>query len=164
MNLDQIYRHAIAPAMKLLPARLDSTRSDILLLAIGLQESRFEHRVQINGPARGFWQFEKGGGVKGVMGHPVTQPYIEPICAATGVNPPSLQHIYDSLASNDVLAAAFARMLLWTDPGPLPAIGEVEEAWQYYLRNWRPGKPHRKSWNALYAEAYDYVREAEVIL
>ena len=28
-----------------------------MLLAIGLQESRFVHRRQIGGPACGFWQF-----------------------------------------------------------------------------------------------------------
>ena len=45
------------PAAKLLPG-MDSAKARVMLLAIGLQESRFEHRRQIGGPARGFWQFE----------------------------------------------------------------------------------------------------------
>ena len=55
------------------------------------------------------------------------------------------------------VAAGFARLLLWTDPRPLPAIGDVKAAWQYYLRNWRPGKPHEKTWAPLYAEAMEEV-------
>ncbi len=39
----------------------------------------------------------------------------------------------------------FARLLLWTDAKPLPAIGDEQGAWDYYLRNWRPGKPTRTS-------------------
>lgn len=56
------------PALKLLPS-MDSVRARMMLLAIGLQESRFEHRRQLgNGPARGFWQFESGGGVRVLPG------------------------------------------------------------------------------------------------
>src|SRR5690606_35531315 len=69
MDLDVVVEQAIWPAYALLPSRMDSDRATVMLLAIGLQESRFEHRRQIKGPARGFWQFERGGGVRGVMTH-----------------------------------------------------------------------------------------------
>ena len=41
------------------------------------------------------------------------------------------------------------------DPAPLPKphAGQEEAAWECYLRNWRPGKPHRKSWGPFWAEA-----------
>ena len=52
-------------------------------------------------------------------------------------------------------------LLLWTDPRPLPRIGEVQAAWDYYIRNWRPGKPHPKSWAPLYAQAMEDVQHAE---
>lgn len=41
----------------------------------------------------------------------------------------------------DELAAAFVRLLLLTDPQPLPAAAPASEqaAFEYYLRNWRPG-------------------------
>jgi hypothetical protein len=45
-------------AAKLLPF-MDSPKARVLSAAIGHQESRFIHRRQINGPARGFWQFER---------------------------------------------------------------------------------------------------------
>jgi len=38
-----------------------------------------------------------------------------------------------------VLAAGLARLLLWTDRPPLPALQDVEGGWQLYLRTWRPG-------------------------
>lgn len=54
-TLKLITTQAIEPALSLLPARMDSSRARAMLLAIGLQESRFEYRRQMNnGPARGF--------------------------------------------------------------------------------------------------------------
>lgn len=128
-----------------------------MMLAIGLQESRFQHRQQIGGPARGFWQFEKGGGVKGVIMHEATRELAQAVCKSRGV-PATADAVYAALDQDDVLAAAFARLLLWTDPKPLPALGETDQAWGLYARTWRPGKPHRQTWNALYNRALEAVR------
>ena len=70
MTLEQVMRDAVRPALALLPAAMNTPQARCMLLAIGLQESRFVHRRQIGGPARGFWQFERGtrtsrGGVWG---------------------------------------------------------------------------------------------------
>lgn len=43
---------AIYPAFEILPLRMDSTEAAVMMLAIGLQESRFEHRVQLIGRSR----------------------------------------------------------------------------------------------------------------
>src|SRR5213592_525684 len=110
MTLDEISKTAIDPALKLLPAAMDKPQARVMLLAIGQQESRFEHREQIGGPARGFWQFESGGGVKGVMNHPLTSVMAKAICADCGV-PFERALIHQTLAKNDELAAAFARLL-----------------------------------------------------
>jgi hypothetical protein len=126
------------------------------MLAIGLQESRFEHRRQIGGPARGFWQFEQGGGVRGVLRHHSSREHAQAVCRARSVIATE-SAVYAALEHDDVLAAAFARLLLWTDPKPLPAIGDEQGAWDLYLRVWRPGKPHRHTWNALYAQAMEEV-------
>lgn len=154
MELSDIKSLAIDPAYHQLPARMESDSATVLLLAIGLQESRFEHRRQIGGPARGFWQFERGGGVAGVLRHPVSKAAALKVCDARGVSPVPEQ-VYWRLEFDDVLAAAFARLLLFTDPAPLPAIGECGKAWDYYLRTWRPGKPHRRTWDELYALAME---------
>ncbi len=157
MNLKTIIEHAIEPALALLPASMDIPAARVMLLAIGLQESRFTHRQQIGGPARGFWQFEKGtrasrGGVWGVYLHQASKDRLAALCKARSVacDPDA---IYAALEYDDVLAAGVARLLLWTDPKALPAIGDADAGWALYLRTWRPGRAHPKTWPALYAQA-----------
>lgn len=145
-----IERSILPAAFALLPPRLDSPEARVEMIAIGLQESRFEHRRQIRGPAHGFWQFESGGGVRGVLTHHASKPLITPVLAALQYQP---SDCYFALIDNDVLAAVFARLLLWTHPAPLPALGDADGAWRYYLECWRPGKPHPGTWKALYDEA-----------
>jgi hypothetical protein len=148
-----IIERAIEPALALLPAKLRSPEAVRMLLAIGSQESRFKYRAQIvvgrpylKGPARGFWQFEQGGGVHGVMTHPETRELARAVCAARKVDFAE-PVVHAKLETDDVLAAAFARLLLYSDPRPLPALDAPEaETWAYYFRNWRPGKPHPESW------------------
>lgn len=140
-------------ALAMLPENMDSAQARIQILAIGLQESRFLYRRQMNeGPAMGFLQFERNGGVKGVLNHKASKSLARAICKARGVAATPMA-AWKALESDDVLAMAFGRLLLWTDPEPLPAIGDADDAWNYYLRNWRPGRPHRKTWNAFYAQA-----------
>lgn len=152
MDLDVITHAAIVPALALLPPAMNTPQARILLLAIGLQESRFQHRRQIGGPARGFWQFERNGGVQGVLTHSASRDDALRICVDRHVVPDSAT-VHAALETDDVLAAAFARLLLWTDPRRLPAIGDADGAWALYLRTWRPGKPHPHTWPALYAKA-----------
>jgi len=158
MTLEDIVDTAIEPAYTLLPSRMRSDEATVMSLAIGLQESRFTHRRQIGGPARGFWQFERGGGVAGVLRHPASKQIAVSVCDARCVAPLPEQ-VYQKLELDDVLAAAFTRLLLFTDPLPLPRLGEFDRAWDYYQRVWRPGKPHRQTWDALYAQALEEVRK-----
>lgn len=159
MTLDEIMECAVTPALELLPPNMGDDRAKVMLLAIGLQESRFTHRRQMGGPARGHYQFEQGGGVYGVLRHKASGAMARAICRERGVEPVDSK-VYAALEHDDVLAAALARLLLWTDPQRLPDVGDVGGAWELYLRVWRPGKPHRKTWNALYAQAMDAVLEA----
>lgn len=151
-----VLRTILRPAYELLPSRMDSRKASVLLIAIGLQESRFEHRRQIGGPARGFWQFELGGGVRGVLTHPATASLARDVCSERSVLPQA-GAVYRALETDDVLAACFARLLLWTDPKPLPAVEDVDGGWACYLRNWRPGKPHPGTWQRLHQIAVEAV-------
>ncbi|MFY2611128.1 hypothetical protein, partial [Achromobacter ruhlandii] len=133
MTLDTIVADAITPALALLPAGMDTPGARVMLLAIGLQESRFVHRRQMGGPARGFWQFEKGtrasrGGVWGVYLHPASKDRLAALCKARSVSCDP-DAIYAALEYDDVLAAGVARLLLWTDPKALPAVGDADAAW-----------------------------------
>lgn len=159
MNLKQIHQSAIVPALALLPARMNSKEALVMLYAIGLQESKFEHRRQMgNGPARGFWQFERNGGVAGVLRHKSSQIHALAACKSRGLTdlkeselikghtPNSIvERAYHALERDDVLAAVFARLLLWTDPKALPALGDVDRAFNLYIRTWRPGAYSRGS-------------------
>lgn len=143
---------AINPAMNLLPEKMRSDKARVMLLAIGLQESRLAHRKQIGGPAKSFLQFELGGGVKGVMSHRAVKQLTEDVCSKLSV-PFGGLYIHNAMEFNDVLAFALGRLLLYTDPKALPEIGDTQGAWDLYQRVWRPGKPHRHTWDDLYAVA-----------
>ena len=157
MTPREVRNGPVAEALLLLPAKMTSPQAELMLLVIGLQESRLTHRRQIGGPARGLWQFERGGGVAGVLRHAASREHALSVCDAIRVAPVPEQ-VYQRLEHDDVLAAAFARLLLYTDPARLPALGEVGASWDLYLRTWRPGKPHRHTWDALYAQALEAVQ------
>lgn len=156
----EVEANAIDCAMAILPPSMDSAEARIMLRAIALQESRMAHRAQIvdgggKGPARGLWQFERGGGVKGVLSHSASKRYAQSVCLARGIEADP-RTVWQELETDDVLAAAMARLLLWTDPAPLPAIGDVSTSWETYTRTWRPGKPHFKTWPDLYRRAMEF--------
>lgn len=148
----------IFPAVfALLPGVMDSLQARAMLLAIGLQESEFKARRQGgHGPARGFWQFERGGGVKGVLQHPATVLYVKHVCEELRY-PLTVDACYVAIEHNDILACCFARLLLWTVPGLLSSGGTPDRAWQQYLDGWRPGKPRREAWDANFAHAWAVV-------
>jgi hypothetical protein len=156
-TLAEVMAEGIEPALKLLPPKMDSTQARIMLLTIGLQESRFIYRRQLGGPARSYYQFEQGtkasrGGVFGVYLHNASRELLGVLCQARDVafDPAA---IYAELEFDDVLAAGVARLLLWTNAKPMPDIGDDLATWDYYLTTWRPGKPHPETWAALHAKA-----------
>lgn len=144
----------IKPALEMLPGKMNTPEAVVLMVAIALQESGLAYRRQIKGPARGLWQFEKSGGVKGVMEHKASETLSKLVCHRLNVTP-LVPVVYDTLEHNDLLAASYARLLLWTDARSLPRVGDAEGGWDCYIRNWRPGKPHRNRWDANYKKALE---------
>lgn len=140
--------------MKLLPASLNTTAAKAMLIAIGLQESTFLHRRQLNdGPARGFWQFEQGGSVRGVLTHAVTRGLARGLVDRMGYEDYPAT-VWNALEHNDILAMGFARLnLLWI-PKALPKPEDPDEGWDQYIYAWRPGKPHRETWNNYYTQGW----------
>lgn len=151
---DFIHNGVFPAAFAFLSPRMDTPEARAMLLAIGYQESGFAHRKQVGGPARGFFQFEEGGGVLGVLGHVATKPIIDRILPVLVVRP---WECYEALEQNDVLACIFARLLLWTHPHALPRRNEPAIAWAQYLDTWRPGKPHREVWDGNLQRAWEIV-------
>lgn len=151
---------AVEGALSLLPLRMTTHRARVALYTITLQEDPTQHRRQFgDGPARGLWQFEAGGGVKGVMNHPASSGLARAVCDDRGV-PWSREMVWERLETDDTLAAAFARLLLFTDPMPLPDVQDADVLWAMYAdRLWRPGKPHPEHWAGNHAEALQFVME-----
>lgn len=152
---------AIDQAFSMLPIKMDTRQARIQHAAIGFQESEYKSRRQIilkegklvaEGPAASFWQFESGklAGINGVLTHSATSSLAKSICQQLGVDPDRLA-VWERMQSDDVLGAAFARLLMYSDSSPLP-INE-QQGWAMYLRTWRPGKPHPEKWPASYANA-----------
>jgi hypothetical protein len=133
-----------------------SRESDVFLLAVAGQESGWRHRAQISagmeaGPARGFWQFERGGGVAGVLRHQLSEHRALALCGTALVTPRPAD-VWRALEGHDGLAYGFARLLAWTDPAAIST--DQDAAWAFYLRCWRPGKPHAATWPSRWAEAH----------
>ena len=82
---------------------------------------------------------------------------LKAICDALDV-PFNSHDIFEAMAWNDTLACCMARLLLWSDPRPLPDVGAVDLAWHYYLDNWRPGLPHPDSWPKCYSMAASFLK------
>lgn len=162
MTPKSLLLNAIDPALAFLATRgiPVSDKARVLVLAIAGQESAWAARLQVPvAYARSYWQFEEGGGVSGVVHHPASAPHIKAVCAEHDI-PYSVSKIYEAMAWHDVLAASMARLLLFTDPHPLPDVGDVQAGWAYYQRNWRPGAPHPEIWPARYGTAMGQVRGA----
>lgn len=94
------------------------------------------------------------------MKHPRSGHHVSALCKALGV-PCELEAIYQAIADDDVLAAGIARLMLWADPRALPEIGDEDEAWDCYLRNWNPGKPSRRRWEKAYPDALEVTGHAD---
>ncbi len=131
----------------------DTPDAACLSVAIAWQESGAKARDQgdpaILGPATGKWQFEKMGGVWEVLNDAKLKPISTALCQRAGISPqPEPVWRLFASASGDELACAFARLLIWKDPAPLPAMtpGSEQAAYDYYKRRWRPGADRRTAW------------------
>lgn len=152
--------HIIPAAYAVLPPVMRSPAATAMVLCTGLQESKFRERRQVGGgPARGFWQFERGGAVKGVVTHPDTRDFLRAALVTLRYEKAIGQTlmIYQALEHSDILACVMARLNLWWLPMALPGPDQPEEGWRQYMKAWNPGDPHRATWDNFYALAWSIV-------
>jgi hypothetical protein len=154
---DKFYGRIVVPTLDWMDASPSigiraADEARVLVMAIAGQESHWAARRQIGGPARSYWQFELGGGVAGLFRHSATRLRLGTVCAACDV-PYDNGVVFEAMAWNDTLACAMARLLLYSDAAPLPAVGNKDAAWAYYLRTWQPGMPRPESWAGLYDQS-----------
>lgn len=150
---------AVDAAFQLLPAKMDTRLARVIHAAIGYQETKYKTRVQYgNGPARSYWQFENGrlAAINGVLNHKSTAAIAKLVCSALGVAPERMA-VWKAMETDDILGAAFARMLMYTDPFALPT--NQQDAWDMYAnRLWNPGKPHPDQWPTSWAFGLECVQ------
>ena len=153
--LETVCNYILPAALSLLPARMDTPTARQHLLTIGLQESRFRYRRQISGPARGLFQFERGG-VLGIVRHQATKDHLQAAVEALRYDPEMALDdvgLHAAIEHNDVLACVLARLNLWWLPEPLAV--DPDGAWHQYLSAWRPGRPHPDAWAACWEQAFE---------
>lgn len=140
--------------------------AEVMSIAAAHQESKCIARDQgdprIIGPATGFWQFEKNGGVAEIMEAAQTDDIARALAQRAGVvfTRDAIWRFFTS-AQGDELAAVFARLLVWKDRAALPAADMIsaDEAYRYYDRNWRPGAKRPHDWPVSWRVALEVVRE-----
>lgn len=144
---------AIIPALAELarygiPDTIDARR---FVLAIALQESSLAHRRQVlaggieNGPAASFWQFEAGGGCKGVLTHYLVAATMRKVCVDFNIDT-TPAGLWEAMRYHDIVAAIAARLLVYTLPDKLATT--AADGWAQYTAAWRPGKPHPEKWQS----------------
>lgn len=140
--------------------------AEIMSVAAAYQESKCSARDQgdpnVIGPATGFWQFEKNGGVAEILEHPMTDDIARALAVRSGIaaTRDSVWRFFTS-EQGDELACVFARLLVWKDRAALPAAtpAAASEAYAYYDRNWRPGAKRPNDWPTSWNIALQVVRE-----
>ena len=158
MTPERLLNTAIYPALSDLsklgiPASKEAAR---VILAIALQESGLKHRRQVvsggaeNGPAVSFWQGELTGGLIDMLARPATKPRMLAICEMYNVTP-TPAGLWEAIRYQDIVAAAAARLLIYTLPKVLPA--DDIAGWEQYKKAWAPGKPKPDTWPANWALA-----------
>lgn len=158
-GIHELIKESINPALNLLPPVMNSFPAVVQLCATSIQESRIEHRKQIGGPAVSFYQFEKIG-IKDVLERPTSRQHAIKACEVFDVAP-TVNDVYAIFqkTEGDILASVFARLNYWNERSPLPSLTtppttREAAAWAYYIKVWRPGKPHLSSWPMAYWRAY----------
>ena len=152
--------NALTPALAMLPRQMDTPQARALCIAICLQESRLEHRYQVlnsgnKGAARGYPQFERIG-IEGVLEHPASSRHIVDVLKRLDYDL-TVEASYQAIEHHDILAVCYARLNLWSHPRALPTRDNVEGAWLYYLRCWKPGKPRHDDWEDNFETAWTLV-------
>ena len=157
-SLQIVHTQILIPALQELPSKMTSLSAITQLLATGGQESGYMTRLQLgNGPAHGLWQYERGG-ISAVLKNPKSHGYLVGYIESQTNIAVSTENIYQLVAKDDITACVVSRLMYWTDPEPLPKFNDEQGAWEYYVRNWRPGKPNRTRWAHWYQKSVKYLK------
>ena len=180
--LDTLSTQFIPQARQWMPETPWTPQANVMLGAMGLQESDGQDIRQVGGgPGMGYWQEEAGIGLvlTNRSSAALARRCVELSGILAGQNPgmfspdgtvegqagggyPSttVPLIVAGMRRNflnfPTLQLCFARLMLWDNPNPLPALGDCNGAWNYYDATWRPGSPRQEKWAACYAASLQH--------
>lgn len=159
------YDSTIFPALQILPEKMRAAKAVIQIAATAMQESNFIHLVQIGGPAVSWWQFEPIA-ILDVLQRTTSARYAREACNHYGVTlsgdlNKDTRKLYDlfKLQEYQQLACVFTRLNYWNSPISIPEIGNVNPAYLFYKRVWRPGRPRPERWPKAYSLATQITKE-----
>ena len=152
----QAFNLVHSAAMALLPAHLTCAESKAMLIAIAMQSSQFSFRRELMGHDRSFWALGAQTHIKVVAEHELTRGPIAAVCDALCYDT-SVFSAYMAVEHNDILACAYARLLLSLVPGKLPSRDQPQLGWDQYLAVWRPSHPRPEPWPVHFRRAWDAV-------
>src|SRR5262245_32238949 len=161
MKPEHFYDLIVEPSLHMIERLVKIEYTDealVMCMTIPGQESAWNARLQGGGPARGYSQFEEGGGVHGVLTHPASSGLIRTICDANDIDKVNDDKIYEQKAWSAFLNMSMTRLLLYTGPRPLPAVGDVQGSYFYYDSIWRPGSKRPDDWPGNYDIAMTCLR------
>ena|ERR1700723_3183061 len=126
-------------------------RARLMQLVIPGQESLWSNVPQSGGgPARDPYQQEPET-ISEILNNPASTAMAHLVATQLYLKPDEAT-VYAHLIVDPFLAVAFARLDLWCDPHPLPAVGDEAGALSCYVRVWRPGAISRGGARAKAAE------------
>jgi len=162
MTAAEFYKLVLVPDLswfhQIVPSILETEQERVMLTAIPGQESNWENVQQANGGiARGFYQQQQNN-LDDILNNRATDAKTIIVCARLGIQPTAAA-VYAALLGATKLQVAFARLNLWCDPEPLPAVGDESAAWDTYIRCWRPGAPSRARWAEVYPQALAAIQQ-----
>ena len=162
----QLLHSDVRPALLRMFPQFQGRTPECMLLTIAGQETNLAYVYQMDSQgkpiqtlARGLWQFELVG-VEGCLNHPANG-WLAPFLEQNGFAGLTPEMIHWALPASTSLATWLARANLWWYAEdliePIADYDHAEAAWQQYLDIWRPGKPHRETWDAHWLAAVEAV-------
>lgn len=154
MTPEEFYHTVLTPALnkieKFAPDMPRSRALEVLMTSISGVEANWTDRAQSpSGMAHGLFQMQQND-IEDIMANPASRAIFEQGMEEWGIKTPTAEHLFGILASaeGDSMAVFLARLNLWCDPHPIPAVDVEQEMYAYYLDTWRPGvkPPARFAW------------------
>jgi hypothetical protein len=153
MDLRTLRDLVVEPVLFWLGPPYGSLEAEIMLLAIAGQESGCGTRCQAaGGPARSVWQIEPATAAAVLGRWPAGRSALAELLLWPAWT--DRDALAQGLQWSELGAAVIARGILWLEPRPLPALGDLAAAWAYYAEHtWRPGRPCPGTWPDAYGRA-----------